>query len=69
MYEIEFNLKPETEYKEFIVTTDDKYLVVHRYEKKSDVLSMYMAVDGTFSHNFKLTYLYYNSDFLLMVPM
>ena len=69
MYQIEYNLKPETEYKEFIITTDDKYLVIHRNDKKNDVLSMYMAVDGSFSHNFKLSYLYYNSNFLMMVPM
>lgn len=69
MYEIEYNLKPETEYKDFLITTDDKYLVIHRNDKKNDVLSIYLAVDGTFSHNFKLTYLYYNSNFLMMVPM
>jgi hypothetical protein len=69
MFQIEYNLKPETEYKEFIITSDDKYLVVHRNDKKNDVLSMYLAVDGTLSHNFKLTYLYYNPNFLMMVPM
>ena len=69
IYQIEYNLKPGTEYKDFLVTSDDKYLVIHRNDKKNDVLGVYLASDGTFSHNFKLAYLYYNSDFLMMVPM
>jgi hypothetical protein len=67
MYTIEYNLK--LEYQNFVVTTDEQYLVVFRQDKKFDALAIYLASDGSALHNVKLQYPSFNPEFLAMVPM
>lgn len=69
IYTIEYSLKPNTEYKNFVVSTDDQYLVVFRNDKKSDMLAIYAANDGTALHNVKMQYPNYIPEFISMVPM
>ncbi|CAF0730783.1 unnamed protein product [Brachionus calyciflorus] len=68
IYTIEYNLKPGTEYKNFVVTSDDAYLVFFRNDKKNDMLAVHSATDGSHLHNVKLQYPNY-IDFISMVPM
>lgn len=68
VYSIEYNLKPGTDYKNFVVSTDDNYLVFFRNDKKTDVLAVHAANDGSHLHNVKLQYPNY-IDFKTIVPM
>ena len=68
-FSLEYNIKPEAEYRPFVVTTDDTYLVVFRNDKKQDQLSVYAAADGTALHVIKLQFTGYRNDFTRMVPM
>jgi WD40 repeat protein len=69
VYSVEYNLKPGSEYKNFVVSSDDTYLVIFRNDKKNDVLAIYLAADGSQVHNVKLQYPNYTPDFFEMVPM
>ena len=68
-YKIEYNCKHGTEYKNFLITSDETYLVIYRNDKKTDSLAIHAAMDGAFVHNVKLAFLNYKEDFILMVPM
>lgn len=68
-YTVEYNLKSGTDYKNFVVSTDDTYLVVFRNDKKNDSLAIYLAADGSQLHNVKLQFPNYVPDFTSMVPM
>jgi NACHT domain- and WD repeat-containing protein len=68
-YKIEYNCKIGTEYKNFLITSDEMYLVIYRNDKKSDTLAIHNALDGTSLHNVKLAYLNYKEDFHTMVSM
>ena len=69
VYTVEYNLKPNAEYKNFVVSTDDQYLVVFRNDKKFDCLAIYLASDGSAIHNVKLQYPAFTPEFQMMVPM
>jgi NACHT domain- and WD repeat-containing protein len=56
LYKIQYNLRFGTEFKEFIVTNDQIYLVLYRNDKKTDILSIYIATSGECIHTIKLTY-------------
>lgn len=68
IYTIEYSLKAGTDYRNFVVSTDDTYLVVFRNDKKNDYLAIHQAIDGNHLHNVKLQYGGY-MDFTYMVPM
>ena len=68
-YKIEYNCKQGTEYKNFLITSDEMYLVVYRNDKKNDSLAIHTAMDGAFLHNVKLAYMNYKEDFISMIPM
>ena len=56
VYTEEFAIKTANDYKNFILTTDDIYLVFYRDDKKCDMLAVHLALEGTLCHNIKLTY-------------
>jgi hypothetical protein len=69
MYTIEYDLVPKTEYKNFVITTDEFYLVAYYQDKKNnDVLGVYLAGEGLTLHSVKLQYPAYNPKFTI-VPM
>ena len=68
-YTIDYALKPGSEYKNFLITSDELYLVFFRNDKKSDMLAVHMAADGSAVHNVKLQYLNYIAEYISMVPM
>ena len=68
-YKIEYNCKAGTEYKNFLITSDEMYVVIYRNDKKADTLAVHNALDGAALHNVKLAYLNYKEDFISMVPM
>lgn len=69
VYSIEYNLKQGSDYKNFVVSSDDLYLVIFRNDKKNDMLAIYSANDGSAVHNVKLQYPNYTPDFISMIPM
>jgi WD40 repeat protein len=69
LYTIEYGLKNSIDYKNFVVTSDDAYLAIFRNDKKTDMLSVYSASDGSHVHNIKLQYMSYMSDIVAIVPM
>ena len=68
LYTIEFTLKATSDYKNFVITTDETQLVAFRNDKKVDSLSIYKTEDGSLVHNVKLNYTNYITTFFL-VPM
>lgn len=70
VYTEEVKIKTNNDYKPFVLTTDDKYLIFFRNDlKKGDMLAVYQAETGYFVHNVKLSYSGYTSNFSLLVPM
>jgi WD40 repeat protein len=69
IYKIDYSLKAGTEYRNFVVSSDELYLVIFRNDKKNDYLAVHNAIDGSHMHNVKLQYVNYTPDFLSMIPM
>jgi WD40 repeat protein len=55
-YEIEYNLKNASDYKNFVLTSDESLVVIFRNDKKSDLISVYQTENGSHLHNVKLQY-------------
>ena len=68
-YTLEYGVKEESGYREFVISSDEFYLVFFRGDKKSDMLAVYFAFEGTLIHNVKLTYTGYLETFRFLVPM
>lgn len=68
-FKIQFFLKTGTEYKDFIVTRDERYLVVYRNDKKVDALSVHIAASGETMWTIKLSFPSYVSELFTMVTM
>jgi WD40 repeat protein len=68
LYKIEFGLKNITDYKNFVITTDENYIVAFRNDKKIDSISLFKTEDGSLFHSVKLQYANYINSFFL-VPM
>jgi WD40 repeat protein len=69
IFNIEYGLKTGCEYKEFIITSDDQYIVIYRNDKKVDMLSIHTATDGECAHTIKLSYPNYIPDLFTMMIM
>ncbi len=69
IFNIEYSLKQGTEYKEFVVTADDAYIVIYRNDKKADMLSIHTATDGECAHTIKLSYPNYIPELFTMIIM
>ena len=52
----EITVKTNNDYKNFVFTTDDLYLVFFRNNNKSKTLAVHLACDGSLLHNVKLSY-------------
>ena len=51
LYKIDFGLKNITDYKNFVITTDENNIVAFRNDKKIDSLSIFKTEDGTLMHS------------------
>jgi len=69
VYTEELALKSVNDYKNFILTSDEVYLVYYRDDKKSDMLAVHLAVEGTLCHYVKLTYIGWLPKFNCLIPM
>jgi len=69
VYTEEFAIKTANDYKNFILTTDDMYLVFYRDDKKCDMLAVHLALEGTLCHNIKLTYVGWLPKFSYLTSM
>ncbi len=65
----EVTIKSNNDYRNFVFTTDDVYLVFFRDDKKSDMLAVHLAADGSLVHNVKLSYTGYLPTFIMLAPM
>jgi WD40 repeat protein len=68
VYTEEIQIKTVNDYKPFMLTSDDMYLVFFRDDKKGDMLAVHMAADGSLQHNIKLSYPNFTANFSAIVP-
>lgn len=68
VYTEEIQIKSVNDYKPFMFTSDDMYLVFYRDDKKSDMLAVHLAADGSNVHNIKLSYTGFTANFSAIVP-
>lgn len=69
VYTEEISIKSVNDYRPFVLSTDDMYLVFFRDDKKSDMLAVHLAADGSLVHNVKLSYTGYLPTFNYLAPM
>jgi len=65
----EVTIKSNNDYRNFVFTSDDVYLVFFRDDKKSDMLAVHLAADGSLVHNVKLSYTGYLPTYIMLAPM
>jgi hypothetical protein len=58
-----------TDYKDFVITEDNTYLIIYRNDKKTDMLAVHIASNGESVYTIKLAFPNYISELFIMETM